>query len=107
MKPVTVFTFLVCLLVPICFLSATSYVMTTDETLVRQADFIVIGKVLSRSTRMSSYDRPETVYRVQVEQLLKGRRSVGTVNVTVPGGTVGNVGLRIYGMPGFLVSTPG
>jgi hypothetical protein len=78
--------------------SATTMVLASDEDLFHQAVLILDGTVLSASPAASG--RPATEYRVQVEQVFKGRAQGGVVVVRVPGGTgADGMTLKVWGAP--------
>lgn len=84
-------------------LSATSYVMVSDEALVDAAPVAAVVRVLSedRAAALRNADpAPVTEYQVQVEEALKGQLPGDTLTVRMPGGKGRDgMALKIYGMP--------
>ncbi|HSR69924.1 MAG TPA: hypothetical protein VLU25_18495, partial [Acidobacteriota bacterium] len=78
---------------------ASSYVMVSDSDLASRSSAVVIGQVLQAQGVMQD-GIPWTRYTLGVEESLRGRLS-GRIEVDVPGGIVGDVGLKLYGMPSF------
>lgn len=79
---------------------ATSFVPMADETLLRQADLVVVGRIVARDERASA-TRPATRYLVDVEEALKGA-APRTLAFAVPGGVDGaGRRLEIDGAPRF------
>ncbi|MEA2562786.1 MAG: hypothetical protein QOH06_4290 [Acidobacteriota bacterium] len=88
-------------------LSATSYVMVSDEALVDAAPVAAVVRVVSED-RAAGQRQPKTMpamtamteYVVQVEESLKGEIPGGTAIVRMPGGQgLDGMNLKIYGMP--------
>ena len=84
-------------------LSATSYVMVSDEALVDGAPVAAVVRVVSED-RAAGQRRNSpaamTEYTVQVEEALKGEIPGGKAIVRMPGGRgPGGMSLKIYGMP--------
>lgn len=81
---------------------ATSFVMVSDPDLARQADAIVVGRIVAVEPR-SNDDRPRTRYTVAVEEVMQGSIATKTITVTLPGGIARNGrGLVVHGAPAFL-----
>lgn len=84
-------------------LSATSYVMVSDEALVDAAPVAAVVRVVSEDRAAAlREDGPTamTEYVVRVEEALKGGIPGGTAVVRMPGGRGRNgMNLKIYGMP--------
>lgn len=85
-------------------LSATSYVMVSDEALVDTAPVAAVVRVLSedRAAALHREGGPSAIteYVVQVEEALKGDIPGGTAIVRMPGGRGRNgMSLKIYGLP--------
>jgi hypothetical protein len=82
-------------------LGATTYVMVPDEALVDQAPVAAVVRVAAVDREASRRGGPvETEYRLEVEEVLKGRLAEGTVLLRVPGGLgPDGLALRIYGAP--------
>jgi hypothetical protein len=89
-------------------LSATSYVMVSDEALVDAAPVAAVVRVVSEDRAAGQRDpvagpvamTAMTEYVVQVEEALKGEIPNGTAVVRMPGGRGRNgMNLKIYGMP--------
>ncbi|MGB8295447.1 MAG: hypothetical protein WCG85_08465 [Polyangia bacterium] len=90
------------LLVP--SLAAGSLVQALDlSELTAQAERIVVAQVVSsRSDWDSSHRTIHTRIEVKVEEAWKGAVAPGERIVIVqPGGSVGNIEMRVHGMPGF------
>lgn len=82
---------------------ATTYVMVTDESLVDEAPFAAVVRVMAVDPAAGrAGGRAETEVVAAVERVLKGRLAGGTVRVRMPGGLgADGRGLRIFGAPGF------
>jgi hypothetical protein len=81
--------------------AATSFVIPTDDALVRQAPVIAEVAVMSVSPSPAE-GAPATDYIVLVERLLKGRIAGTSVVVRVPGGLgADGIGLKVHGAPVF------
>lgn len=83
-------------------LSATSYVMVSDEALADAAPVAAVVRVVSEDSAaaLRHGGAPVTEYTVQVEETLKGEIPGGMATVRVPGGMGRNgMALKIYGMP--------
>lgn len=80
---------------------ATSYLPVSDEQLAERATAVAVVRV-GEALPDAAGERPATLYRVRVEQLLQGR--VGTeLTVRVPGGVAADgTGWRVFGAPRFL-----
>ena len=83
----------------ICIAWSTTYMPVSDKNLVDSTALIVVGKIRETDTGLSSY--PETVYEIEVGQVLKGH-SDSSLMVTVPGGlNADGLGLKVFGAPVF------
>lgn len=85
-------------------LSATSYVMVSDEALVDTAPVAAVVRVVSedRAAALHREGGPAAIteYMVQVEEALKGEIPGGTAIVRMPGGRGRDgMSLKIYGLP--------
>jgi hypothetical protein len=92
------------LLVP--SLAAGSLVQALDlSELTAQAERIVVAQVVSSKSDWDSSRRTiHTRIEVQVEEAWKGTVAPGERIVIVqPGGSVGNIEMRVHGMPGFAI----
>jgi hypothetical protein len=70
------------------------------EALVQQADHVVLVTAQSERARRDSRDRIVTDFTVRVDEVMKGRASVGsTVVMTRLGGAIGDIGMRVEGEP--------
>lgn len=80
--------------------AATLYAPMRDETLVRQADLIARVRIEApgRTTETGSL---ATEYVARVDRVLKGGFDDRTLTVRVPGGERADVGLKVWGAPGF------
>jgi hypothetical protein len=75
--------------------------LSFDE-LAAQANRVVLGNVESVQARWSADgERIETVVELAVELELSNASGGATVRIVQPGGTIGDVGLRVSGMPEF------
>lgn len=83
--------------------SAASYVMTSDETLVEQADLIVEGRIVG-STESSVGERPSTTWWVEIERVVAGWSASSTIPVRVVGSPPSRQGMTIdlHGVPRFV-----
>ena len=80
--------------------AASTYRMVADERLERQAKVVVEATVAD--AQGAPTDAPATDYFFEVERVLKGDLSGGTVVVRVPGGVgADGVGLKVWGAPSF------
>jgi len=95
---------LICLLVVAwgTNLSATTYVVPDDRELVAKADVIATGFMVSSRARKGSRGRIETVYRVQVGDVLKGSLAASGIDVVEPGGQIDGKGVLVFGAPVFV-----
>ncbi len=72
------------------------------ETLVKEADEIVLARVIKQWSHYDERGRIVTDFQMQVEQTEKGASAPGAaVVVRRLGGVVGDVGMHISGEPGF------
>ncbi len=95
---------LTALLVP--SLAAGSLVQSLDlAELTARAERIVVAQVLSSKSDWDSAHRTiHTRIEIKVEEAWKGAVAPGERIVIVqPGGSVGNIEMRVHGMPGFVV----
>lgn len=94
-------TLLPALLVAGAPLGAATYVMVPDEALVDQASVAAVVRVDAVDPEASRRGGPvETEYRLEVEEVLKGRPGASTVLLRVPGGLgPDGLGLHIHGAP--------
>ena len=98
-RPLLTFLLLIAAGAPI---SASSYVMVSDEALVDQAPVAAVVRIVSIDRAAGAGAQIVTEYVVDVEEALKGRPAGGTVRVRVPGGERGDgLGLKVYGAPAF------
>lgn len=73
------------------------------DDLVRDADAIVAGTVVSKESSWTAPDREiVTRYRVRVDRMLKGF-PVPEIELTELGGIVGDVGMAVSGVPEYAV----
>lgn len=82
-------TYLICTALLFCAGNAlaTSFIVPTDEELVRKADAIVIGTV--EGSYVQENDEIETVYEIRVERAMKGGpRPDALLRVVSPGGFI-------------------
>jgi hypothetical protein len=73
--------------------------------LTARADRIVVAQVLSSKSEWDSTQRTiHTRIEIKVEEAWKGAVAPGEHIVIVqPGGSVGNIEMRVHGMPGFVI----
>ncbi|HVT60599.1 MAG TPA: fibronectin type III domain-containing protein [Thermoanaerobaculia bacterium] len=84
-------------------LSATSYVMVSDEALVDRAIAVAVVRIVEVDPFAGvASGSPETEYRAEVETVLKGSLPAGRLRVLVPGGIAGGGRvLKLWGLPAF------
>lgn len=81
--------------------SATTFVMMSDQDLTDLAPVIVEASVVSNDPT-PTLDLPSTDYMIEVERVLKGAIPGSTLIVRVPGGVRSDgVGFHVYGAPRF------
>jgi hypothetical protein len=74
------------------------------ETLVAEADQVVVARVLSLNSRYDDRGQIVTDVSLQVEESVKGDTAAGAaIVVQRQGGTVGDIGMRVSGEPSFVV----
>jgi hypothetical protein len=85
-------------------LAAASLVQAIDLTeMTSQSDRIVVAQVLSAQSEWdSSHQTIQTRFEIQVEEVWKGSPAERVV-IVQPGGTVGDMEMRVHGMPNFSV----
>ena len=72
------------------------------DTLVREADDVVLARVIKQWTQYDEHGRIVTDYQMQVERTEKGSTTAGSaIVVRKLGGIVGKRGMRISGEPSF------
>jgi len=82
---------------------ATTYVMVSDQNLVKSSAAVVDARILSVDSAPKS-GMPATDYMIEVDRLVAGEIPGRNVIVRVPGGERPNgTGLRLYGMPEFVL----
>ena len=87
-------------LISVCSFATTVQRLSLDD-MVKKAQSIVHGRVRSANTHWSADGRLIlTTYTLDVEETIKGRAEK-TLEITIVGGTVGNLGLFVSGMPSF------
>jgi len=98
----SIVTGLLILLLP--SLAAASLVQALDlRELTARAERIVVGQVLSvRSEWDDSHRTIHTRFEIKVEEVWKGSADEREV-IIQPGGTVGDIEMRVHGMPDFAV----
>ena len=88
----------------LCFgppVSATSFVMMSDEALADLSPTIIEGTVVSVDAA-PTLDLPATDYMIEVDRVLKGAVPGSTLIVRVPGGMrTDGVGFHVFGAPRF------
>ena len=80
--------------------SASTFVVPTDRELVRRAEAIVIGSILSSYPQLNADNGIETVTVFSIEETIKGM-ATGTINVVEPGGEFGRRATVLAGVPRF------
>lgn len=75
------------------------------KELTAQATHVVRGTVLSVVSGWTPEGSIETKVRVGVDQCLMGTPGAGTVDLAIPGGEVGGLGLAVSDMPKFVEGT--
>jgi hypothetical protein len=74
------------------------------ETLVAEADQVVVARVLALNSHYDDQGQIVTDVSMQVEDSVKGDIAPGAaVMVRRQGGTVGDIGMRVSGEPSFVV----
>ena len=86
-------------------LRGATYIVPEDHQLIASAELITTGVVIGSHTRKSEPDRIETVYQVQVAEVLKGS-APSTLDVVARGGRFGDETLHVSGAPNFLEGQP-
>jgi hypothetical protein len=77
---------------------ALSFVMTTDETLLEQAEIVSTGRIKGTSPHDAA--NRETRYLLQIDRTLKGKLDGGIVELALPGGDpAAAFGVRVNGVP--------
>jgi hypothetical protein len=95
------------LLLVFIFVGISSIVIAQSETseikrLSKDADVILTGKVSQKESSWNdSKTRIYTKTTVQVDEILKGNNSESSIEITTPGGEVGEVGELYSHMPTF------
>lgn len=84
-------------------LASASVVELLDlETLVKEADQVVLARVIKASSHYDERGRIVTDYEMQVERAEKGNLAPGAaIVVRKLGGVVGDLGMRVEGEPSF------
>ena len=78
------------------------YIKVSEEELIKKSNWIVVGSVLERQSYWNNdHSLIYTDFRVSVENSLKGNDRPDSVTVTVLGGTVGDISLRVSDEPAF------
>ena len=70
-----------------------------------QATHVITGTVLSVVSGWTNEGAIETKVRIHVENYLMGSFGDGSVDLTIPGGEVGGIGLAVSDMPHFVKGT--
>ena len=82
-------------------LAAATYVVPSDRVLAAQADAIVVGTAGASHAQWTAEGSIETVTDVAVSEVVKGDRSIATLQVHEPGGVIGGQAVELPGMPRF------
>lgn len=82
-------------------LAAATYVVPSDRALAARADAIVVATAGDSYAQQTADGGIETVTTFTVEEVVKGDRSMTTVEVHEPGGVFAGKGLSIPGVPHF------
>jgi len=80
-------------------LSASTFVVPSDDKLIERSDAVFVGTCINSYTRMSAPGRIETVYQIAIDESLKGPISDSMIDVVEPGGRFGNSWLVVGGSP--------
>ncbi|MEM7048297.1 MAG: fibronectin type III domain-containing protein [Acidobacteriota bacterium] len=84
-------------------LSATTFVMVSDENLADGSPVVVEARVMAKENAPTS-GRPSTDYQVEVEAVVKGNVPGSSLIVRTPGGVrPDGIGLKLWGIPEFRV----
>lgn len=75
------------------------------KELTAQATHVVSGAVLSTVSGWTLEGAIETRVRIRVDQYLMGLPGGGSVDLAIPGGEVGGLGLAVSDMPRFVAGT--
>ncbi|MCA9520693.1 MAG: hypothetical protein KC609_06965 [Myxococcales bacterium] len=84
--------------------SATVVIGLDKQTLVRDSDAVVIGKVVSIASYREKDTSIWTATRIDVTRVLRGRISKGIYLLKQPGGTLDGVYRRVPGVAGFALN---
>ncbi len=77
----------------------------TTEELALSSEMVVVGKVQKIESRWNREQNLICTYvTVESQQLLKGENNIDVVVLEVPGGKVGNKGLKVFDMPTFFLN---
>ncbi|MDI7269469.1 MAG: hypothetical protein QME96_15890 [Myxococcota bacterium] len=72
------------------------------DRMAAEADRAVVGTVVSVHARWSADgERIETVVDLEIEQDMSGVSGPPVLRIVQPGGTIGDVGLVVFGLPAF------
>lgn len=71
------------------------------EELAREADLVILGKVIGKQSRYDSSRRIVTDVYFMIDDIVAGKASGTTVVVTTPGGSVDGKGQLVFGAPVF------
>ncbi len=81
--------------------SAATFVVPPDRDLVRQSDAIVVASALGSYCQHTAAGGIETVTTFSIEEAVKGASLSTEIDVHEPGGTLGDTGMMIPGVPRF------
>src|SRR5687768_7307234 len=89
---------LLCLILFAPFLlNGASFLVPADRELIDRADAIVVGTVLGSRSQIDKDGRVVTVHSLAASEVLKGRQLPLILEITEPGGIVGNIGVAVSG----------
>ncbi|MBW3671363.1 MAG: hypothetical protein KY432_06785 [Acidobacteria bacterium] len=92
-----------CLSVPLLFVVpvlATTYVVPDERSLFDRSKLIVTGVVVASWSEVTSRGHIETVYRISVDEVLKGEQN-GILEIRELGGRVGDRAMLVSGAPDY------
>ncbi|MGH9800449.1 MAG: hypothetical protein ACRD82_08810, partial [Blastocatellia bacterium] len=91
-----------CVLAVFSVVSATSVVIPSDDEMIIGARAIVRGQVISVASSLDSQRNIIFTYiTLRVQEVFKGKISIGEIVIKEPGGVAGNRGSLIFGIPDF------
>jgi hypothetical protein len=98
-KILSLIAILVCLLlIPISHTHAASVRQVTMDEMLQQCQFVFEGKVLALESKENSQKRIHTYVTFEIQDIIKGEYSSGTITLSFLGGTVGDVTMGVSDM---------